>query len=218
VQGSTSDDRISVKAFSDLEMSTTLGGVWNRIVRESGASAFLLAEFLVQFMKFRVREGWHPLLLLLSADGVPVGVAPLITRKHLGVRTTRIPLPSWLSPDFVLEDRYRGQCIEQIVQIVFQKEQSDLLELTLPAESPNGRLLKLQCESRNLHYKVQDLPASEQAHRLVAIYPHWDGPFVDSIGKPISLSSQGHDFRKNINRMKRNLNRPEHGEFTSSTT
>jgi CelD/BcsL family acetyltransferase involved in cellulose biosynthesis len=207
MQGSTSDDRISVRAFSDLEVFATVGDVWNSIVRESGASPFLLAEFIVQFMRLQMLEGWHPLLLLLSVDGVPVGVAPLMTRKHFGVRTTGFLLFPYLSPDFALEDRYRGQCIEKIVQFAFQKLQSDLLELTLPAESPNGRLLKVQCELRNLHYKVQNLPANVQGHRLVPIYPSWDEPFIDSIGKPIFLSSQGHEFTKNINRMKRNLNR-----------
>jgi CelD/BcsL family acetyltransferase involved in cellulose biosynthesis len=200
---------VSTKVFSDVETLVSIKEVWNRIVRDCGPNPFLLTELLVQFMRLRVREGWHPLLLVLSVDRVPVGVAPLMTRKRFGMRITRFLLASYLSPDFALEDRYRGQCIEQIVQFVFQKLQSDLLELTLPAESPNGGLLKVQCESRNLHYEVRK--NARLGHRLVPIYPSW-GAF---------LSSQRHDFRSaggelvylkhqssvDVNRMKRNLDR-----------
>ena len=207
--GSTSDSRISIRAVSDPEMLAAIGEDWNRVVRECGANPFMLAELLVQFMRLRVREGWRPLLLVFSVDGVPVGVAPLMTRKRLGLRFTRFLLAPWVSPDFALEDRYRAQCIEQIVQFVFQKLESDLLELTLPAESPNGGLLKLECESRMLHYHIQKSYAF--GHRLVPIYHGWDA----------FLSSQRHDFRSasgelvylthqpavDINRMKRNLNR-----------
>ncbi|MGA2973266.1 MAG: GNAT family N-acetyltransferase [Candidatus Bathyarchaeia archaeon] len=200
---------VSTTVISDVETLVSIEEVWNRIIRECGANPFMLAELLVEFIRLRMREGWHPLLLVLSVDGVPVGVAPLITRKRFGLRFTRFLLASYFSPDFALEDRYRGQCIEQIVQFVFQKLQSDLLELTLPTESPNGGLLKVQCESRNLHYEVQK--NTPLGHRLVPIYPSWDA----------FLSSQRHDFRSaggelvylkhqssvDINRMKRNLNR-----------
>jgi CelD/BcsL family acetyltransferase involved in cellulose biosynthesis len=193
MQSSTSDARISVRAVSDPEMVAAFGDEWNRVVRECGANPFLLTELLVQFMRLRVREGWHPLLLVLSVDGVPVGVAPLMTQKRFGLRFTTFLLRGSFSPDFALEDRYRGQCIEQIVEFVFQKLQSDLLELTLPAESPNGGLLKAECESRKLNYQVQE----NGGHRLVPIYPNWDA----------FLSSQRHDFRRHINGMKRKLDR-----------
>jgi hypothetical protein len=97
--------------------------------------------------------------------------------------------------------------------------QSDLLELTLPAESPNGGLLKAECESRTLHYEVQKRPpivntswdSHVVGHRLVPIYPSWKA----------FLSSQKHEFRSaggelvylkhqsavEIDRMKRNLSR-----------
>jgi len=195
VQSTTSDAKISVRAVSDAETLATISDGWNRIVRECGANPFMLAELLAEFMRVRMREGWQPLLLLLSVDGVPVGVAPLMTRKRFGLRFTKFLLFSWLSPDFALEDRYRKQCIEQIVQFVFQKLQTDLLNLALPAESPNGRLLEVECESRTLHHKVQE--NAHDGHRLVPIYPSWDA----------FLSSQRHDFRYNINRMRRNLNR-----------
>ena len=181
--GSTSDGRISVRAFSDPDMFATIGEDWNRIIRECGANPFMLAEFLVEFIRLRVREGWHPLLLVLSADGVPVGVAPLMTRKRFGLRFTRFLLVPWLSPDFALEGQYRIECIKQIVQFVFQESQGDLLELTLPAESPNRDLLKEECELRTLHYEV--LKKTSQGHRLVQIHPSWDA----------FLSSLKHDFR-----------------------
>jgi CelD/BcsL family acetyltransferase involved in cellulose biosynthesis len=212
VQSSTSDSSISIRAVSDPEMFATIGDEWNRVIRECGENPFMLAELLAQFMRLRLREGWHPLLLVLSVNEVPVGVAPLMTRKHFGLRFTRFLLAAYLSPDFALEDRYRKQCIEQIVQYVFQKLQSDLLDLTLPAESPNGELLKVQCESGNLHYQVRK--NAPLGHRLVPIYPSWD----------TFLSSQRHDFTSaggelvylkhqsslDINRMKRNLNRAGH--------
>jgi hypothetical protein len=206
---STSDDGVSVRAFSDPEMFATIGVDWNRIIRECGANPFMLTELLVEFIGLHMREGWHPLLLVLSVDGVPVGVAPLITRKRFGLRVTRFLLAPDLSPDFALEDRYRGQCIGQIVQFVFQKLRSDLLELTLPADSPNRGLLKAECESRMLHYELQKM--ARLGHRLVPIYPSWDA----------FLSSQKHGFRSaggelvylkhqslvDVNRMKRNLSR-----------
>jgi len=185
--------KISVRAISDPEGFSEVADAWNRIVREHGPNPFLLSGLLVRFVEMRANEGWRPLLLLLSVDGAPVGIAPLMTRKRYGLRFTTLLLASYFGPDFVLEDRYREECIEQILAFVFRNLHSSLLELTLPAESLNDAVLKTKCSSMMLHFSVQKSPPT--GHRLVRILPSWEQ----------FLSSTGHDFRWNIKRMRRNL-------------
>jgi len=174
---------VSVRAISDPKEFIAIASDWNLIVRESGSNPFLLTELILEFMRLRTREGWSPLLLVLSAEGSLVGVAPLMTRMRFGLRFTSFLPAHWFSPDFVLRDQYGTQCIQQIVEFIFQKLKTDLLELTLPAESPNFRPLKLECETGTLYYETQK--RSSEGHRLLRLYPGWDA----------FLSSQRLEFR-----------------------
>jgi hypothetical protein len=186
---------ITTRVISDLDELVSIAGDLNHIVVECTANPFLLSELLGQFIRLRIREGWRPLLLSLSIDGVLVGVAPLMTRRRFGVRSTSFLLEERFSPDFVIRDQYRKECIQQIIEFAFREIHTNLLQLTLPAESPNRSILEAQCESTRMHFDTKANPQS--FHRIVPIPPSWDA----------FCSLQGRDFRRNIKRMKRNLSR-----------
>ena len=187
--------KISIQAISDPDALTKVGEAWNHVVREYEPNPFLLVGLLTRFMTMRSKEGWIPLMLLLSVEGIPVGVAPLMTRKHFGVRVARLLLEQWLSPNFALEDKHRKESLHEILEFVFREMHGNLVELALPSESPNCRLLMEECASRSLRYVVRD--RSRAGHRIVPLTQSWD----------TFRSRLGHDFRRNLKRMSRNMGR-----------
>jgi len=116
-----------------------------------------------------------------------------MTRKRFGLQFTRLLLAPWLSPDFALDEQYRKKCIEEIVAFVFRDQQTKLMELTLPSNSPNLEALKAECLAKKLRYDTRN--DSRLGHRIVPVTLSWDD-FVSRLG---------HDFRRNTKRMRRNL-------------
>jgi len=167
--------------------------LWNKLIDKCSKNPIFLFEFVRQYMEFNGSKEWTPLVLVVSIDDMIVGVAPLITKREFGVRFVRFLFKSWLSPDFIVEDQYREICIGHILNFLFRTLQCQFVELTLPAESRNIRILKQKCKAFGIHFCTR----SAMGHYIIPVDCTWD-EFVASRGKY---------FAQRFRRMERHLDR-----------
>jgi len=170
--------------------------VWNMFMSKCNENPFLLSGFIKQFMAIYRSKGWAPLILVISAEETIVGIAPLMTKKSFGVRFVKFLSKSWFSPDFVIEDRYREACIEIILDFLFNTLRSQFVDLVLPAESPNHRILKQKCEANGIYFCTKRGRWADMGHSIIPITHTWDE----------FRSSRGRNFRRRFKKVERNLN------------
>jgi len=144
-------------------------------------------------MEFYLSRGWTPLVLVTSKDNTIVGIAPLITNKKFGVRFAKFVGNAWFPPDFIVDDRYRETCIARTLDFLFKTLQCHFVEFTLPAESPNLRILKQKCKGNKIYFCTK--PAI--GHCIIPIRCTWDE----------FKASRGRNFRRKFKKIERKLDR-----------
>lgn len=151
---------------------------WNRLVGKCSKNPFLFTGFVKQLMEFNRSKRWTPLVLFISADNKIVGLVPLKTKKKFGFRFVSFFSKSWLSPNFIVDEQYAEICIAHSVDFLFRSLQCQFVDLTLPAESPNLRIIKQECDAKGIHFCT--IPT--MGHRIIPVKCTWD-EFKKSKGK-----------------------------------
>lgn len=167
---------------------------WNSFVSKYSENPILLSGFIVKLMELSVSRGWTPLVLVIRKDKKIIGIAPLMTRKRLGVRIVRFLPRSWFSPDLVADDQYRGICIAHTVNLLFENLHCQILDLTLPAESPNLRVLK-QTSEGEIRFRAKRGRWADMAHSIIPVKTAWDE----------FTRTRGYNFRRRFRRLEKKL-------------
>lgn len=158
---------------------------------------FFLSGFVDQFMGFYRSKGWDPLVLVISADKMIVGIASLMAKKNFGVRFVKFLSKSWFSPDFIVDEEYRETCMTSILDFLFNILRCQFVDLILPAESPNLRILKQKCEANKIDFCAKRGRWADMRHSIIPTECTWDE----------FKSLRGKNFRKKFKKIERNLDR-----------
>jgi len=183
----------SIRVISDSGKLLEIEDIWDSFINKYGENPLFLSRFIKQFMEFNRSKGCTPLILVISIYDRVIGIAPLILIEKFGVRFARFLLRDQFSPDFILDDRYRETCIIQVINFLFDTLHCHFVDLTLPYESPNLKILKKICEYKEIHYHITEGPV----HYILPIKCTWDE----------FKASRGKNFRRKIRRYERNLDR-----------
>jgi hypothetical protein len=164
---------------------------WDGFIKGHTENPFLLSAFLEEFWKSSQENGWAPMIMVFSTAGRIIGVAPLATKKRLGVRFGKFLLAPGYFPDFIIDNLYQDVCVERILDFMFRNLHCQIVSLTFSAESP---LLEKLREKRNSEGMTSFL-APAMGHYVVPVDCGW-AEFEKSKGKK---------FRQDIRRTERNL-------------
>ena len=185
--------KVSVCVISDSSRLHEIESTWDTLVNRCSENPFLLSGFIKQFMEFSSSKGWTPLVLVISIDDTIVGVAPLKISKKLGIQFARFLPNIWFSPDFVSDDKYREICLAHILGFLFKTLRCQLVDLTLPSDSPNMQIIERKCKTDKIHLHTK----KEKGRRILPIRSTWDE----------FEASRSANFRRKFKRMERNISR-----------
>jgi len=184
---------VSIDVVQDFGKLREIEDTWNALIKKYGRNPFFLTRFVEQFMEFYRSKDWTPLTLVISNDEVITGIAPMMTRKRFGVRTVRFLSEFAFSPDFVFDDQYRESYIASILDFLFKTLRCQFVDLTLPAESPNLRILEQMCKAKRIHFWENPC----MGHCIIPIQCTWDE----------FKKRRGYNFRRRLKRLERKLDR-----------
>lgn len=191
--GLAGDRTALIHVISDTSKLLKIEGVWNTLVNKCSKNPIFLSEFVKPFMEFNRLKGWTPLLLVFSADNMIIGIAPLMTKKQFGLRFVKFLYGYALSPDFIVFDQYRENCISYTLDFLLKTLRCQFADLTLPAESPNLQILKQKCKANRTHF--YELP--EMGHSILPIGGTWSE----------FKTWRGGNFRRKFKKIERKLDR-----------
>ena len=100
--------------------------------------------------------------------------------------------PAWGS-ELILDERYRDTCLKYLLDFLFNTLKCKYVKLILPEDSPDLLPLDQQCRPRRIQLRV----TREDCHRIIPITSTWAEFEASRKGK----------FRKELRRMKRNLDK-----------
>jgi hypothetical protein len=161
------DKDISIRVIVDAKDILSIEYQWNTLVNESSRNPFLLSEFVVQFMKY-IPRNWTPMIIVMSDKSRIVGIAPLKTKMSILGRYFEFLHPSWCS-EFIFDEQYRNQCVNYLLDFLFNKLKCKFASFALSGESPYLDLLNQQHISKRIHLTT----AQEMSHRVVPINSSW---------------------------------------------
>jgi len=188
-----SSTTVSISAISDPNKLLKIEGVWNTLIHKYNKNPIFLSGFVKQFMGVNRSKGWVPLVLVISADEMIVGIVPLMIKKKFGLCFVKFLFKSWLSPDFIVDDQYRETCIARTLDFLFKTLRCHFADFTVPAESLNLQILKQKCKAKRIYFCT--IPA--MGHYIIPVGCAWD-EFKKLRGKK---------FRQDLRRIERLLDR-----------
>ena len=191
---------ISVKLFWDFKEIQKIEDLWNQQIVFVSKNPLIHSSFFSRFMSDCEQNGSLPSVLTFWSDEQLVGMAPLKVCKFL--KLTRVcSLDDWLYSDFVFLDEFREQCMDLLLDTVFNDLNCISAEITIDNNSPNFELFKTKCLSHN------KLTLTEKPSFARAIIP-LDRDY-SSYYKSLNRTS-----RKHFRRLKRKIE--EFGSWTVS--
>ncbi len=178
----------SPKEICEIEQS------WNeRVGTISKKAPFFLSGFLRQFMDFQRSTGWDPLVLVFSVNERTVGVAPLKQKRFLGVPIVRYLYGPAYLPELIFDDANRKTCLKGMLDFLFRTLRCKLVDINLPAKSPDIPLLRQLCRNNGVYFSAGIWP--ELNHRVLATTSDWNA----------FETSRGGKFRRKFKKMERKL-------------
>lgn len=184
---------VSIHVVPEFSKLHEIEAVWNKLINKYGKNPFFLTGFVKQFMEFYRSKEWTPLPLVISTDDVITGIAPLMIRKKFGVRTVKFLSKFAFSPDFILNDQYRQTHIASILDFLFKTLRCQFVDLTLPAESPNLRIVKQMCKAKRIYFWANP----HMGRCIIPVQYTWDE----------FKKRKGYNFRRRFKRLERKLDR-----------
>jgi len=175
---------LSVNLISDIDGLSRIEHQWNNLVNNCSQNPILLSGFIKQFMEFNSSMGWIPLILTFSEGKRLVGAAPLRIKKKLGIKFVRFLLRNWFSPDFIIDEKYRQICMQEILNILFRTFKNQFAELVFPHNSKNLKSLRKSCRETGVFYSIKNsrIQWSDMRHSIIPVNCSWD-EFVKSRGR-----------------------------------
>jgi len=187
------NNAISVNAISNLDELLKIEDSWNEFIRDHARNPFFLSGFFKEFMSLSQNSNWAPAVLIFSASGRIVGIAPLATKTKLGVRMGKFLLTSAFFPDLVLDDKYQELCFDKTFDYMFSTLHCKLVFLTVSAKSPSFERLKQLGSKKRL--ALFATPA--RGHHILPVRGTW-AEFE---------TFRGRNFRRKFKGIERNLDR-----------
>jgi hypothetical protein len=188
-----SEVKASICVISDSNKLHEIEGTWNQLIGRCSKNPFLLSGFIKQFMEFNRLKRWVPLVLVISVDNKIVGISPLKIKRKFGVRFAKFLLNPWFSPDFIGDDQYREICLAYTLDFLFKTLRCQFVDLTLPANSHNLRIIKQKCKTSKIYFYIKQ----ETGRRILPVQCTW-AEFE---------TLKGRNFRRKFKRIERNLDR-----------
>jgi len=193
---------VSVHVISDSNALSKIESAWNALTTTCSNNPFLLSGFVKQYMEFNHSKGWTPLVLAMSVGDKLVFASSLRTEKKLGVRFATFLSKSWLSPDFIVDNQYQEACMEYFLDFLFNTLHCKIVDLILPAESPNLQILKQKCKAKSISFFT--IPAI--GHMIIPVNRTWDE----------FRNSRTRNFRKKFKKIEQNLSQAGLWKITSA--
>jgi hypothetical protein len=187
------DATVTINVISDSSKLLEMEGAWNKFIKNCSENPFLLSGFIKQFMEFNCSKGWVPLVLVITAENKIVGISPLKMKKKLGIKIVEFLPNSLLSPDFIINNKYREICIANILEFLFRTLKCQFINLTLPANSHNLRIIEQKCKDSKIHFCTKP----EMGCRIIPVERTWSE----------FESFRGSNFRRKFKKIERNLDR-----------
>jgi len=184
-----------MRVIADANEFLEIEDVWNALINKCSENPIFLSGFVEQFIESYCSKGWAPLVLVISANKMTLGAAPLMTEKKFGIRFVRFLSKSWFSPDFIFDDQYRVTCIEHTLHFLFKTLRCQFVDLTLPAESPNLPILEKKCKANGIYFCAKLGSWADMGHCIIPVRHLWDD----------FEKLRGYNFRRRFKRLKRNL-------------
>jgi len=171
------------------------------MISKHSESPNLLGGFVKQFIDFDSPRGWFPILLLIRVDDRIVGVSPFKIKAKFGIRIAKFLPRLRFSQDLVAEDQYRSLCVAHTVDFLFKTLRCQVVDFTLPLESPNLKILKEKCQVCGI--KLDTRP--QMGHSLLLVKHTWNE----------FEAFRGGNFRRKFRKIERNLTRLGTWKITS---
>jgi hypothetical protein len=122
-------------------------------------------------MKFNIKEGWIPFIIIVYSGDEIIGVVPLKTRKILGLIVSEFIFEDWCSPDFIIKDNYRELCINYVIDYLFNKLNFKFLFLSLESDSNNIYHIIHKYKGKNLGISVIE---NSFRHNILFVNSTWE--------------------------------------------
>ncbi len=189
---------LEVEEVSSTVGFESLGGTWNEL-SEGLATPLLATSFAFAYTYWKNRGSGNNLLVLVAKeDGVPVGIAPLMSSTvRLGpLRAKKVSflLPRYLECDFIVKEARRQEFIPVVVEHLLRRSGCDYMEFSgIPERSESTPILQATASQAGLSFSRK----LHSAGRYVPITGTWES-FLDS---------HSQSFRKDLRYYERRLMR-----------
>jgi hypothetical protein len=153
---------------------------FDSFVSENCSNPFMLSIFIKKRIERIRAPSSDPIILVLKENDDIIGIAPFLLTRTSGFRCVKWLFDCSYSPDFILNDAKRKDCLQSFFYYIFQNLSCNFAILEIPSESKNQNLIDLICKSNNLSiWRISDMHLN---HRIVEIKGNWD-EFQKSRGK-----------------------------------
>jgi hypothetical protein len=139
-------------------------------VNKWSQNPFFLPGFTSKFMESNRLKNGTPFVLVVTANDEIIGIVPLMIKTILGIRFAKFFPAYTFSPDFVIDDRYREDCIEYILEYLFKKQNCLFATFGFSSESPNLKIIKQQCKKYGIGFSND----SQLNQKIIPIENSWD--------------------------------------------
>lgn len=163
--------KILTRAICDPQKLTGMEGDLTLFLNEQSKNPFMLYPFIKNTLSI-IPDDSTPIFLVSKVGSKTVGFASLLIRHQFGVRTVSFLLKSELSPDFIIEERYREDVVRQFLKIISGKLHCKSMSLVFPEDSPNLEILR-NLPSKQGEYRIKH--AKQSTHSILFLkHSTWD--------------------------------------------
>lgn len=178
------DAKLSVTAISSLKDLSKIEKELDAFIASHTTNPFMLIPFLKVKIRSVLSSELTPIVLVVRADEKIVGVAPFVLkraphgilqsllREQLGAYSADSLFESYFSPDFILDDAYREECVRCVLNFLFGTMGCRFATAYFPAGSPNLPLLGRQCEDDGTSLQMTN--SADMGYRFLPVNCSWD--------------------------------------------
>lgn len=158
-----------VKAITNISKLRETKDSWNAFINRYSDNPFFLYEFLTEYIDMNREQSWDPLIFVGHDDDEIVGIAPLMTKKVLGVRLVTTILKPYDTPDFIVIEKFRKEFIECIIDHLFQTIGCNVIDLVLSPQTKNLDILVKMCRVKRIRFGTEPYIG----HRMLKVNGDW---------------------------------------------
>jgi hypothetical protein len=164
--------KVYARVITDPKVLSENEDELDAFLKECSPNPFMLLAFLRSPMNLSAGVNQTPAIIIVRAEGRIIGLAPLILKRHLGIRYAGFLNAYWTSPDFVLRKGYESIALETMIRLVLGRLNAKSVALDLNSDSPSLPALRSLCKS-------DGIPFFEYSHQfmdhgVVSVDRSWD--------------------------------------------